>query len=275
MSEPIASAPINPSSQRRPRRRPGGYSAWHGLQTVVTVALLMASLLTFWSPDTLFNISILERVLTSMETVASEQPSPPAQPTQTAAAEIAAPLTVKPRIGLISGHWGNDPGFICSDGLTEEQVNLEIAQRLSELLQKEGFDVRLFKEFDPNLKGFSGVALISIHNDTCDFLDDQSTGFKIAPVSGQEPSPQTERLEACLVGRYQERSGLKHIEHRVTRDMSEYHPLDEIDPATPAVVVETGFLNLDREILLQQPGELAKGLSDGIICYAQNKNINP
>jgi len=55
--------------------------------------------------------------------------------------------------------------------------------------------------------------------------------------------------------------------------MSSYHAFDEIDIDTPAAIIETGFLNLDRQILTQEPDRIADGISKGILCYIYNESI--
>jgi N-acetylmuramoyl-L-alanine amidase len=60
----------------------------------------------------------------------------------------------------------------------------------------------------------------------------------------------------------------------VTADMSSYHAFDEIDSETIAVIIETGFLNLDRQMLTQHQDMIAKGISDGILCYVRNEDIS-
>jgi N-acetylmuramoyl-L-alanine amidase len=57
--------------------------------------------------------------------------------------------------------------------------------------------------------------------------------------------------------------------------MREYHAFREIDPSTVAAIIETGFLNLDREILTKQTDRVAAGVVDGILCFANNENIEP
>jgi N-acetylmuramoyl-L-alanine amidase len=55
--------------------------------------------------------------------------------------------------------------------------------------------------------------------------------------------------------------------------MSNYHAFSEIDNDTPAAIIETGFMNLDREILTQHPDIVAKGITSGILCFIRNENI--
>ena len=61
----------------------------------------------------------------------------------------------------------------------------------------------------------------------------------------------------------------------ITGDMREYHAFREIDPSTVAAIIETGFLNLDREILTQRTEMVAEGVVQGILCFAKNENIEP
>jgi N-acetylmuramoyl-L-alanine amidase len=61
----------------------------------------------------------------------------------------------------------------------------------------------------------------------------------------------------------------------ITADMREYHAFREIDPNTVAAIIETGFLNLDREILTRRTELVAAGVVEGILCFAENENIEP
>jgi N-acetylmuramoyl-L-alanine amidase len=56
--------------------------------------------------------------------------------------------------------------------------------------------------------------------------------------------------------------------------MSTYHSFEEINGGTPSVVIETGFLNLDRELLTKTPEKPAQGIVDGIMCYIRNQPIS-
>jgi N-acetylmuramoyl-L-alanine amidase len=261
------SAVSDPVSNPRKGKRSGGstFGVWRALQTVFSAGLVVATLLTFWTPANLFSNNLMDRMLRAMQS--ASQPNlaetPAAIPTQSA----------KLRIGIVSGHWGNDSGSVCDDGLTEEQVNLEIAQRVMQTLKNDGFEVDLLKEFDERLKGYAAVALVSIHNDSCQYINDQATGYKVAGASASPVPDKTSRLVACLTDRYARRTGLRFHYNTVTRDMTGYHAFGEIDPNTPAAIIETGFLNLDREILTKDTDKVAQGVSDGILCYIYNEDI--
>ncbi len=47
------------------------------------------------------------------------------------------------RIGLIAGHYQNDPGAICPDGVREVDINLTVAERVAARLKRKGYSVDL------------------------------------------------------------------------------------------------------------------------------------
>jgi len=192
------------------------------------------------------------------------------------------PLVVQPqlRVGIVAGHAGNDPGAVCVDGngdvtLTEADVNLEIAAIVQQKLIERGFQVDLLREFDTRLNGYRALAVISIHNDSCQYINNQATGFKVAAALNTPDINRANRLTACLVDRYKSMTGLTFHAGSITSDMREYHAFREIDPSTVAAIIETGFLNLDREILTKQTDRVAAGIVDAILCFANNENIEP
>lgn len=248
-----------PVSRSRPRR--GGFSAWKALSSVISIALLVATLFTLWTPDNLFSNNLMDRMFQSVQ---------PAAPLEVLPTPTNSP---RPRIGIVAGHWGNDPGAVCADGLTEMDVNLRIATAVQAKLVSEGFDVDLLKEFDPRLTGYQAMALISIHNDSCDYINDEATGFKVAAAPSSAYPEKATRLTACLSQRYQAITGLSFHYNTVTRDMTEYHAFSETHSDTTAAIIETGFLNLDREILTKNTDLVAQGVASGILCFVRNEDV--
>ncbi len=232
------------------------------LITVAGIAFLAATVFTAAKPVRLFSGDFslqLAEALKEQATPAETWPTATPRP--------------KPRVGIVVGHWGdeNDPGAVCTDGLTELSINQEVATLVQQIMLAEGFDVDLLSEFDNRLDGYKALALISIHADSCIYINDAATGFKVA-ASQFNPQPErTARLMACLRTRYAAATGLG--EHRsITADMSEYHAFEEISPETPAVIIEIGFMNLDRQILTQNEDIIAQGIADGILCYIHKEN---
>jgi N-acetylmuramoyl-L-alanine amidase len=247
----------------RSKRPAGNFSAWKALETVFSVALLAATLFTLWTPANLFSNDFFESMFQAMQS----KPGVVNLPTATA--------SPRPRIGLVAGHWGNgdDSGAVCPDGKTEVELNLQIATRVQAILNKEGYDVDLLKEFDPKLTEYRALALISIHNDSCDFINEQATGFKVSAAKSSVFPEKATRLTACMSQRYQAITGLQFHYGSVTKDMTDYHAFNEIHSDTTAAIIETGFMNLDSEILFKRTDQVAEGVASGILCFVRNENL--
>jgi N-acetylmuramoyl-L-alanine amidase len=184
--------------------------------------------------------------------------------------------TPRPRlkIGIVAGHWGNDSGAVCANGTTEQQVNLDIATRVQQKMNALGYETDLLEEFDPRLTGYQATVLVSIHNDSCIYVNDQATGFKVAAAMSSRDINLANRLAGCLRNRYQLMTGLP-LHDSVTNDMTRYHAFDEINSDTTAAIIETGFLNLDYRILTENTDQVATGVSEGILCFINNEHIDP
>lgn len=168
----------------------------------------------------------------------------------------------KARIGLVSGHRGNDSGTVCPDGLTEAEVNAQVTALAARQLQAQGFQVDILDEYDSKLNGYEAAAFVSIHSDSCEV---DLSGFKVARYEwGREAS---ESLVQCLWDRYEAATGLHRHTDTITLDMTRYHAFREISASTPAVIIEMGFLNADRELLVEQPERAAAGIVSGILCF--------
>ncbi len=171
------------------------------------------------------------------------------------------------KVGVIAGHTGYDSGAVCADGLTEAQVNLRVAQGVAERLRAAGIHTDVLQEFDQRLAGYDGTALVSIHADSCDYFDEQTTGFKIAGSSLTDSSD----LSICIEDAYRRATGLPYHANTITPHMTNYHAFREIAPGTPAIIIELGFLNLDRGMLTTESDRPVVGVADGILCFVQDK----
>lgn len=251
-------------SSPKPTRRGAISNFFVQLQMVVIVAFIVATLFTAWTPAGLIPSSITD----ASQNMLGQEPEP--------AQNQNSPTPSKPRVAIVAGHWGNDSGAVCADGLTELDINLNIATLVKQKLTQMGYDVELLKEFDPLLENYFANALVSIHSDSCEYVNDEATGFKVAAALGskQIQRDKSSRLTACLRARYANTTGLT-VHNSVTNDMTYYHAFDEISDETTAAIIEVGFMNLDRQILTQQPDLVADGVVNGILCYLNNEDINP
>jgi N-acetylmuramoyl-L-alanine amidase len=166
------------------------------------------------------------------------------------------------QVGLMAGHAGNDSGAVCPGGLTEAEVNLDVAQRTAERLRAQGIRVEILEEYDARLRGYRADALVSIHADSCSVVH---TGFKVAHQEGASEASQ--RLTECLWEKYEAATGLARHLQTITPDMTRYHAFNRIAVNTPSAIIELGFLNADGALLTQEPGRAAQGVADGIICF--------
>jgi N-acetylmuramoyl-L-alanine amidase len=236
------------------------------LQSVFIVAIVIATLFTAWTEPGLLPGGLSEKISNAL----SQQRTTP---------QVAGSTTTprpNPHIGIVAGHSGNDSGAVCPDalgGYREVDINLSVASLIKETLVAEGYDVDLLAEFDPRLSGYQALALVSIHADSCEYVNDQATGFKVSDAISTKYPEQTARLTSCLRTRYAEETGLQFHSGSVTGDMTNYHAFNEINSDTPAAIIETGFMNLDREILTQDQGVIAKGIASGILCFVRNEDI--
>jgi len=267
MSEETVPNPAEPAPEpaAQPQRPENHFSAWKAIQTFIALAFVMATLFTLWTPANLFSNSLLDQMMRAIQGP-SAATSGTAYPTVTPAP--------RPRIGLVSGHMGNDSGAVCPDGLTERDVNYKIATLVQKLLKEDGYEVDVLNEFDDRLNGYQALALVSIHNDSCNFINNEATGFKVAPSEANPLPEKSQRLTACLIDRYAAATGLHFHANSITPDMTQYHAFSEINASTPAAIIEAGFLNLDRDILINHTDVVAQGIRNGILCYIRNEPIN-
>jgi N-acetylmuramoyl-L-alanine amidase len=178
-----------------------------------------------------------------------------------------------PYVGIVAGHWGNDSGAVCPNGVTEQQTNLEIAKRVAERLRARGVWVDLLQEFDSRLNGFNGDVLVSIHADSCDPIDADppATGFKVARSQASQIPTVADKLVDCLRTEYQRATNMAFHENSITNDMTFYHSFRELDPNTPAAIIETGFLHLDYDMIVNHPDLPAQGITNGILCFLKTQ----
>ena len=162
----MESLPVSPSgSSSRNHPRPVRV-----LGSTIGLAILLATLFNLWTPSkSLFAGSFSDQLGLLLT----------AQPENNFVATPQPQL----RIGLVAGHAGNDLGATCLDSngnvtLTEADINMEIASLVQKTLTSEGYQVDLLNEFDTRLNGYRALALVSIHNDSCEEINAEATGFK-------------------------------------------------------------------------------------------------
>jgi len=232
------------------------------------VAAVVATVLTAWKPASLDPGELVGELMAALEGSTEEQPAQVEVPEQAGALPIA----------VVAGHAGpnpesglDDPGATCPDGLTEAEINAEIARLVEMELEGAGFETLLMDEFDARLDGFRGAALVSVHTDSCAAINELASGYKVTAALDTAVPDRSQRLVACIADRYGRATDLVNHPNSVTLDMTEYHTFFEIDSLTPAAIVEVGFLFLDRDFLTREPDRAARGIVDGLLCFVNNE----
>jgi len=246
------------------------FSVWQSIQTFFGIAIILATIFTLWTPANLFSNQWLDRMFQTWQTG-----SP-------ATTEIVANTQQRPttKIGIVAGHSGSDSGAVCDPPLdkrlTEVEMNTMIAKKVVAILQKEGLDVELLEEFDKRLTQYKAYALVSIHSDSCQYINNQATGYKVAAAKYSSYRDRADRLSVCLWSRYgRDNPKLKPHFGSVTNDMTDYHAFGEIHTDTTAAIIEIGFLNLDYDYLFNNSDLVAQGIANGILCYTRNEDVTP
>ncbi len=167
-------------------------------------------------------------------------------------------------MGIIAGHWQNDSGATCSDGLREVDITLPVAQRVAAELERQGYKAEVLGEFADSLDGYRGLALVSLHADSC---VPELSGFKIAGRSNGFTGDASARLVDCLTRNYAAVTGLAFHSNTITADMIHYHAFYKIAPGTPAAIVELGFMGGDRTLLTAQQDLIAQAIAQGLLEF--------
>lgn len=174
----------------------------------------------------------------------------------------------RPRFGIIAGHWQSDSGAVCPDGLQEVHITLAVAREVVARLQELGYDAEMLAEYDESLNGYQATALVSLHADSCEYA---LSGYKCVGSSRGPAAGDSALLAQVLSSRYAAASGLAFHADTITPAMTHYHAFGQVDPYTPAVILELGFMSNDRSFLVGQPERAAHGIVDGLVTFLNAK----
>ncbi|MGB9780747.1 MAG: N-acetylmuramoyl-L-alanine amidase CwlD [Caldanaerobacter sp.] len=182
-------------------------------------------------------------------------------------------------IVIDAGHGGHDPGKPGKYGKNEDDLNLEIAQKLKELIEHTGGIVIMTREDDSlsdsslskDLKNrvlkanqLEGDVLISIHQNSF-----PQPKYKGAQVFYQQNSEKGKLLAESI--QEELKRTLDPNNDRMAKSSNSYYILR--NAKMPAVIVECGFMsNPEEERLLNDPNyqyKIAWAIYKGIINYFQ------
>ena len=194
--------------------------------------------------------------------------------------------STKRTVVLDSGHGGFDPGKESSDGILEKHINLAIAERLKELLEKEGIrvvmtrtdDNGLYTESDSNKKiadmkkrcaiidAAKADIVVSIHQNS--YHEESVSGGQ---VFYYRDSAKGKALAEILQKRFSYVLGEQN--RRLPKANGNYYLLLHVK--CPIVIVECGFLSNRKEAGLLNSGEyqdkLAYTIHMGVAEYLNGR----
>ena len=183
-----------------------------------------------------------------------------------------------------AGHGGADPGMIGVGGLEEKGINLQIAMKLREILEKKGFTVIRTREEDKGLydeesrnqkaqdmqrrialvKECKPVLCISIHQNS--YQDEQIRGAQVFYYShSEEGKRMAEQMQKALLT-------VDETNTRQAKANDTYYLLKRTE--VPTIIVECGFLSNPEEAAkltdTKYQKKMADAITKGIIACVEN-----
>src|SRR5438876_8043559 len=208
---------------------------------------------------------------------------PTAAPNATGSLRIPIPKNVPTgprRVGIQAGHWKSDeaPDELRRlipetgaewEGVTEVEINLDIAQRLSVILNSKGVAVDVLPVTIP--VGYVADAFVALHADS-DGVGENS-GFKMA--HGARRGPYEDALLNDIKDSYGAATGLEYDPTHITNQMRGYYPFSwsrfqhAVAAHTPAVILEMGYVSSDddRSLMLDHADLVANSIADGVLKF--------
>jgi len=180
-------------------------------------------------------------------------------------------------IAVDPGHGGGDPGAVGPSGLTEKEVNLDIALQLKGLLEANGYAVMMIRADDSNpslenrvatANSSGAIVFVSIHNN----------GYSNPSANGSETwytpsqSANSKSLAKSVLAGIVDAIGLRR------RGVKEGNLYVTKNTTMPSTLVESAFItNPDEENLLKDAGfrgKIAAGIFNGIINFLSNADLS-
>jgi N-acetylmuramoyl-L-alanine amidase len=154
------------------------------------------------------------------------------------------------------------------NGIKEVEINKNIAIKIKEKLEKEGYQVEILPAIIP--PSYYADVFVAIHANSADKL---TSGFMVS-TPFKDYSEKAHILKRNIIREYKKATGMNFIA-KVTQNMTHYYAFNwskfkrSIHPKTPAVIIETGNMRNDDDlrILLENSDMVATGISNGIIKF--------
>jgi N-acetylmuramoyl-L-alanine amidase len=245
--------PRKPAS-KEPKQRTS--SVLSMVRTVILWAVVLATVFTFWNPHSLF----------------TTQASVAFLPTPANAANGSTGNRAI-HVGIQAGHYKHNEGYTCPDGIKEVDIDYVVANKVSLLLGASQILVDVLNEYDLNLINYKGDALVSVHTRSCTDAQAAVSGFTLGTSISAKETDKTNGLATCLAEQYNQNTGLTFNYQVIPDNQVNSHTFLDINQQTPAVLIETGSLAVDRAILIEGSDRAANGITAGILCYLKSQGL--
>lgn len=185
------------------------------------------------------------------------------------------------RVGIQAGHWRTEQAppelwrlltqtGTSWNGVTEVEINLDIAGRIKKILEPKGLVVDVLPTTIP--PGYVADAFVALHGDGD--RTGENSGFKMAFSARRTP------YESALLESIKTHYGAATDlgwDPRVTRGMSGYYAMSwqrnkySTAPHTPSVILEMGYVSNDhdRELMTDRADVVAEGIAHGILRFLE------
>ncbi|MDD6057019.1 MAG: N-acetylmuramoyl-L-alanine amidase [Clostridiales bacterium] len=187
-----------------------------------------------------------------------------------------------------AGHGGSDPGKVGVNGALEKDINLSLALRLQELLEKEKITVILTRNSDAGLYAKSATnKKVDDMQNRCKIIMDANPVFTVSLHQNSYPSPDVKGAQVFYYGQSKngkelaeilQESLISHVDPNNTRaaKANESYYLLKKTP-TPTVIVECGFLSnpTEADLLLDSDyqDKLVRAIYLGIFSYLEKEDL--
>lgn len=180
------------------------------------------------------------------------------------------------------GHGGSDPGKVGTQGTKEKEINLQIALKLRDRLEKEGIEIVMTREDDADLAdaGASSQKVSDMRNrvkmieeaDPVATISIHQNSYTDSSVKGAQTFYYGESAEGKLLAEILQKSLIQNLDpsnHREAKANESYYLLKKTP--TPTVIVECGFLsNPEEETKLRQEDYqdvIVEAVCEGLLEY--------
>ena len=209
----------------------------------------------------------------------------------TLVAQVMTPMDISPTIVIDPGHGGEDGGAVSCTGALESGINLDVSQKLGDLLTLLGMRVKMTRTEDVSLHASDAVTvsekkvsdlknrvkmvaetncpiLISIHQNM--FSEEKYSGAQVFYADSAQSRELAELTQNIL------KDAIDPTNHREAKKSLNVYLMNKI--RCTGILIECGFLsNRKEEEKLRSDGyqkQLACAIASGLTVFLNNQSVS-